>query len=314
MKLSHLDKIVLFGGAGLVGQNLVVLLKEKGYNNLVIIDKHKKNTEILKNLHPDIKVIQADMAEEGVWKDAISESKACIMLQAQIGGEIKEDFERNNIISTKLALDACRHYGVPYIVHISSSVVNSMAHDLYTESKKEQEKLVAANGIRHCVLRPTLMFGWFDRKHLGWLSRFMKRVPVFPVPGSGRYMRQPLYVMDFCHIILSCLETHREGSYNITGKECIDYIDIIAEIKQTIGSKTFIIKIPCFIFVALLKGYSLFDRNPPFTTKQLRALVMPDQFELIPWWTIFDVQSTPFKKAIKETFIFGKYSNIILEF
>jgi len=31
------------------------------------------------------------------------------------------------------------------------------------------------------------MFGWFDRKHLGWLSRFMKKVPVFPIPGHGHY-------------------------------------------------------------------------------------------------------------------------------
>ena len=31
------------------------------------------------------------------------------------------------------------------------------------------------------------MFGWFDRKHLGWLARFMTRAPVFPVPGHGRY-------------------------------------------------------------------------------------------------------------------------------
>ena len=41
------------------------------------------------------------------------------------------------------------------------------------------------------------MFGWFDRKHLGWLARFMCRVPVFPIPGSGEYLRQPLYVGDF---------------------------------------------------------------------------------------------------------------------
>jgi len=39
------------------------------------------------------------------------------------------------------------------------------------------------------VLRPTLMFGWFDRKHVGWLKRFMERMPVFPIPGDGRMWR-----------------------------------------------------------------------------------------------------------------------------
>ena len=57
------------------------------------------------------------------------------------------------------------------------------------------------SNLSHCVARPTLMFGWFDPKHFGWLSRFMAKVPVFPIPGSGKYMRQPLYVIDFCRVL-----------------------------------------------------------------------------------------------------------------
>jgi hypothetical protein len=48
--------------------------------------------------------------------------------------------------------------------------------------------LIAAGCL---VLRPTPMFGWFDRKRLGWLSTFMRMTPVCPVPGHGRYVRQP---------------------------------------------------------------------------------------------------------------------------
>jgi uncharacterized protein YbjT (DUF2867 family) len=70
-------------------------------------------------------------------------------------------------------------YRVPYAVNISSSVVNSKAVDDYTETKKAQEALTAASGIKQVVLRPTLMLGWFDRKHVGWLARFMQKTPVF---------------------------------------------------------------------------------------------------------------------------------------
>ena len=41
-----IKKIILPGGAGLVGQNLVACLKAKGYSNIVVIDKHRKNLEI----------------------------------------------------------------------------------------------------------------------------------------------------------------------------------------------------------------------------------------------------------------------------
>jgi uncharacterized protein YbjT (DUF2867 family) len=88
-----------------------------------------------------------------------------------------------------------------------SSVVKSVADDFYTRSKIIQEEIVLESGIACPILRPTLMFGWFDRKHLGWLSRFMQKTPFFPIPGNGRFMRQPLFVGDFCDIIISCFKT-----------------------------------------------------------------------------------------------------------
>jgi nucleoside-diphosphate-sugar epimerase len=150
------------------------------------------------------------------------------MLQAQIGGNDYSDFVHNNVDATRLILDAIKTNSIPYLVHISSSVVESVADDFYTNTKKDQEQMVLASGIPCPILRPTLMFGWFDRKHLGWLSRFMKKVPVFPIPGHGRYMRQPLYVGDFCNVIISCIEQRvHDGIFNISGHEKIDYIDII---------------------------------------------------------------------------------------
>ena len=49
------------------------------------------------------------------------------MLQAQITGKHRELFDRNNLHSTRLVLDAVQQHQIPYIVHISSSVVVSVA-------------------------------------------------------------------------------------------------------------------------------------------------------------------------------------------
>jgi nucleoside-diphosphate-sugar epimerase len=228
---------------------------------------------------------------------------------------VYEEFVRNNIDSTRLVLDAIKKYKIPYLVHISSSVLESVADDFYTKTKRAQEDMVLASGVSNIVLRPTLMFGWFDRKHLGWLSRFMKKVPIFPIPGHGRYMRQPLYVGDFCDIIISCIESRKQGGvYNISGHEKIDYIDMIREIKRTVHAPTSIVKIPYGVFYSLLWVLSLFDRNPPFTTQQLAALVAKDEFEVIDWPRIFNVPYTPFSKAIDETFNDPTYSKVVLEF
>src|SRR4029453_1801736 len=97
------------------------------------------------------------------------------------------------------------------------------------------------------------------------------------------------------------------GPYNITGRERIAYIDLIRAVKKASGARAFIVRIPYTVFWGLLRAYALFDRDPPFTTKQLEALVAPDDFELIPWWDLFGVASTTLQHAVVLDFGPGLY-------
>ena len=143
MKPNQLHKkIILPGGAGLVGQNLVARLKQRGYTNICVIDKHKSNLNTLKKLHPDIITDHADLSIEGEWIHNFDGAQVVVMLQAQIGGLFYREFELNNITSTERILDIVKRKNIQSLVHISSSVVESSADDFYTNSKKEQEQLV----------------------------------------------------------------------------------------------------------------------------------------------------------------------------
>jgi nucleoside-diphosphate-sugar epimerase len=307
-------KLVLTGAAGLVGQNLVVELASRGYRNLVAIDKHEYNLGILRQLHPGVSCVLADLAEQGTWENEFAGAACVVQLHAQITGKYSDLFQRNNIDATRRVLDAMHAHAVPYLVHISSSVVVSVADDDYTNTKKAQEKLVVESGIRHCVLRPTLMFGWFDPKHLGWLSRFMAKTPVFPIPGDGKYMRQPLYERDFCRCIAVCIEREPNGEiYDIVGDTRIDYVDIIRTIKRVKGLHTWIVHIPYGVFRFLLKLYALFSRKPPFTADQLKALTAGDDFKGIDTQAVFGVQQTPFEDAIRESYCDPRYGVIVLK-
>ena len=108
----------------------------------------------------------------------------------------------------------------------------------------------------------------------------MQRTPIFPVPGSGRFLRQPLFAAEFCDIIVSSILTEKTGAYNITGQQRIDYIDLIRAVKQATGARTRIQRIPYSLFWALLRVNALFDSDPAFTVGQLKALVTPDIFEV----------------------------------
>lgn len=307
-------KVIITGAAGLVGQNLVHHLLEMGFSNIVAVDKHEHNLKILSKNAPGVHTATADLSEPGDWMDHFQGARCLFLLQAQITGTNREVFERNTVRSTELTIKAAKDATVPFTVCISSSVLNSVAHDDYVRSKKLQEEMVAASGLRHCIVRPTLMFGWFDPKHLGWLSRFMERVPFFPIPGSGRYVRQPLYIRDLCKVLAWCANNQPDGrAYDIVGKEQIDYIDIIRAIKRYKGLKTPIVNLPVPVFAALMRAYGLFTRQPPFTVDQLQALMAGDFFTGVNLEQEFGIVPTPFEEAIRETFCTKPFCDVVLK-
>jgi nucleoside-diphosphate-sugar epimerase len=307
-------KVVITGAAGLVGQNLVVRLRQRPDIRLVGIDKHSANVAAFRRLHPGVEIVEADLARDGSWSDAFDGADAVVVSHAQIGGTAGAAFEANNVAATRRVLEAVRRHAVPYFVGISSSVVNSRADDPYSRSKAAQEALYDAEATPHSVLRPTLMFGWFDRKHLGWLRRFMDRTPVFPIPGDGNYARQPLYAGDFVSIVLSCLDRHITGTYDISGLETLPYGELIGILHAAVKPRARLVRIPYRLFWGLLWVYGLLDRHPPFTTSQLEALVIPETFPVIDWPKLFGVAPTPLRRAISETYLDPTYAGVVLEF
>jgi nucleoside-diphosphate-sugar epimerase len=237
-----------------------------------------------------------------------------VVLHAQITSDHSAPFVRNNVVASKLVFGAAKAAKARYVIHVSSSVVNSVADDEYVRTKRTQEKLFLESGLPGCVLRQTLMYGWFDPKHLGWLARFMEKAPVFPVPGHGRYMRQPLYERDFCRAVLWCIEHRPVGKiYDLVGNERIDYIDMIRAIRDVKGLRTPIVRIPYWLFDSLLRLYALFSARPPFTSDQLKALAAGDDFSGVDIEKTFGFKPTPFRKAIRETFCHPVYSKYLVE-
>ena len=94
------QKIVLPGGAGLVGQNLVVRLKERGYTIHWWSDKHLANLATLggctRRCRPSWLIYPRS---RGSGSSRFASADVVVMLQAQIGGNrTLPHFERNNMI------------------------------------------------------------------------------------------------------------------------------------------------------------------------------------------------------------------------
>lgn len=297
-------KILILGAAGLVGQNLLKELDLQGFRDVIAVDRNSKKLNSLKASYPGLTTQTADLGSEfDNFDNIFQQVDLVIMLQARITGTDFSQFYNDNVLTTKNSIKAMKRHNVSNLILVSSSVVKSQANDFYSKTKRTQEALVLDSKLNFQILRPTLMFGKFDEKHLGWLTKFMSVFPIFPVPGDGKFKRQPLFVNDFCKIILSMIKKPQMGqTFNISGLEVVTFIDMIKTIKKVKKAKTVILKVPFPIFYLSLFIVEKIIPSPPFTTQQLSALIIDEQFEIIPWDTQFGVAFTNFADAIEVTF------------
>jgi nucleoside-diphosphate-sugar epimerase len=289
--------IIITGGAGFVGRNLVRILASKNHN-ITVLDKSQKNLDCLKKYN--IKTLCADLAQNGEWSREFEGKDVVINLEAQISSPEYDPFYRNNILATKNVIEAARKAGVKKFIHFSSAAVLSIRKDDYAKTKLEGEELVRNSGLEYCILQPSIMYGPTDDKNIGFLINFAKRIPMFPIPGHGKWPRQPIYIDDMCFLIISIMNNFPHNKvYSINGKDVIFYRDMIKIVLTEIGGFKFRLFLPISLFKFLMMSYQKLTGNIQFTPDQVDSLTSEEIFPNYPWWDEFDIKITSFEEGVR---------------
>ncbi len=178
-------KVLVTGGGGFLGQAIVRQLVERG-ETVSILNR---------SAYPELAALgvichQGDISSREAVMAAVDGVDAVIHVAAKAGpGLYAPDFIAANVDGTRHVIDACRHFGVRYLVHTSSpSVVHAGGdinggdeslplaehfHAPYPATKAEAERLaLGANGprLKVCALRPHLVWGPGDNNLLPRLA------------------------------------------------------------------------------------------------------------------------------------------------
>ncbi|UCD44935.1 MAG: NAD(P)-dependent oxidoreductase [Candidatus Bathyarchaeota archaeon] len=160
--------LLVTGGAGRLGREVVRLAAEKGYRP-VAFDLPQVRWEVFEG--SDVGVFKGDVTDAGDVEEAVRGVDAVVHLAAILPPRSEADRDltmRVNLGGTGNLLEALRRqsevplvfastvsaYGVT--AHEEPPVGESRplrAHDLYSESKIRAEQLIAASGVPHSVLR-----------------------------------------------------------------------------------------------------------------------------------------------------------------
>ncbi|PKL71170.1 MAG: hypothetical protein CVV29_12045 [Methanobacteriales archaeon HGW-Methanobacteriales-2] len=294
-------KIIIAGGAGFVGRNLVRVMLQNGFkeNEIVVIDFSQENLEFFDDY--DIKTISADLSQRGEWENEFENSDYIINLAAQISSPQYEPFHRNNVLNTQNLIDVAKEKGTKRIIHFSSAAVLSVRKDDYANTKSEGEDLVKNSGIEYCIIRPSLMYGPTDDKNIGYLINFARKFPFFPIPGNGKWPRQPIYIDDMCLLVISLIKDFPTNQiYSINGKEAIFFKDMIKIVLDEVDGFHFRLFLPVSVFKFSMMFYQKLKGNEEFTTDQVDSLTAEEVFPDYAWWDEFNITPTSFQEGVKK--------------
>ena len=144
--------------------------------------------------------------------------------------------------NTKRLIDAARRAGVRRIVH--TSIANPTGSRLsYYRGKAELEDAVRDCGLSYAIVRPTLLFGEGDVlvNNIAWLLRHL---PVFGIPGDGRYRLQPMHVRDHAALLVQTgLETTDE-IVDSAGPDIFTFEELVHLLRHAMGLHTLVVHMP----------------------------------------------------------------------
>lgn len=162
--------------------------------------------------------------------------------------------------NTRILIAAAWDAGVKRIVHISIANPSLESPLGYYRGKARLEEAVRDSGLSYAILRPAVLFG-HEGILINNIAWFLRRLPVFGIPGDGRYQIQPIFVEDLADLVVEAVE--REDNYvlDAIGPEIFTFEEMVKLIGRAIKRPVRILHLPAPVaYVATcVTGWFLHD-------------------------------------------------------
>ncbi|MBI1870643.1 MAG: NAD-dependent epimerase/dehydratase family protein [Chlamydiae bacterium] len=270
-------KILITGGSGFLGINLVRHLFKKGLNEIVILD--------LVDFHypekSDITFIKGDIRNKNHVKEAVKGCQYVIHTAAALPLYKKEDILSTDIDGTKNLLEEAYRQKVERFAHISSTAVYGIPdhHPLYENDRLEgvgpygKAKILAEEacleyrkkGMCVPIIRPKSFVG---PERLGVFALFYdwaKDGKNFPMIGNGKNRYQLMDVEDLCEGIYLTMVKDREAAndtFNMGAKDFTTMKEDYQAVLDMAGFGGKITTFPAWPMIGTLRILEFFKLSP----------------------------------------------------
>jgi len=244
MSANMINHVAISGSKGFVGKNLKKFLTKNKIKSISLSRNHFK-----KNQFPSLK------------------NTSNFVHLAGIGSEsIEQKFEKINVETTKTVIQLCKKNNIKKIIYFSGLGVSKNSQSSYFISKFNAEQLIKKSGLQYTIFRPSYIVGDDDYLTKN-ISKQIKKNCII-VPGSGKFLLQPISIDDVCACIGVALNSRKFSNkiIDLVGPKKILFQNLIK------NSKPSHVKIQK-ISLELAYKKSLNDINFVYSVEDLNILV-----------------------------------------
>lgn len=160
--------------------------------------------------------------------------------------------------ASRQMMDTVLSVGAP-VLYLSSTVAAWERPTAYGEARRTEERLLRESGLPYAILRPSAPYGPRLAHHrpahtesFHTLAALVRRSPVVPLIGHGRYRRQPVHVRDLARAALDLLARGgHPAPLDAGGPAPLSFREIIAQIGAAFGRRPLLLPVPKAVFVRL---------------------------------------------------------------
>ena len=210
---------------------------------------------------------------------------------------------RVNVEGSRNLAQACLAEGAHRIVNISSTCAARVLQDSYGSSKALAESEFALPGLRVTHLRPTMIYG-ADSEEFYKFSETIRRSPLVPIPGNGRFRLRPVAVDDAVELFFLVLASE-EGvgsTYDVAGPQPISINDFISLVAQAQGTRSRPVHVPASLALLGARVLGRLMAHPPANVDQVMAFLQNTEVDIGPTMRDFKWQPRPLEQGLRETF------------
>lgn len=246
--------ILVTGGSGFIGSNLVDELIEQGFE-VCVIDKCKPNYKNNKATYYEIDITSDYMAN--VFKQEKPDVVIHLAAQASVSVSVKDPKLdcMSNIYGTLNIIENCKKYNVKKLIAASTAAIYGTPkylpvdeeHELnpmapYGLSKKVMEEYIQMSGLDYVIFRFSNVYGprqAYDGE-AGVVSIFINNIfqnKDIVIYGDGEQYRDFIYVKDLVKCIVQSFdEKYKKQILNLSTQTKVTINELLDTIKAITGS------------------------------------------------------------------------------